>query len=428
MGVTTHSEMKPPDVKNDLAVSLLTGGSDPPYVFGLTMSLLSKGTTLDLIGSDELDLVEFKHRPGLNFLNLRGSQRPDASFLRKCSRVVTYYARLIRYAVTAEPAIFHILWNNKFEFFDRTLLMLGYKLLSRKIILTAHNVNAAKRDCKDTLINRLTLRIQYRLADHIFVHTQGMKRELVEDFGVRGSRVTIIPFGINNSVPKSSLTPTEAKQRLGILEGERTILFFGRIAPYKGLEYLIAAFRETLSRHNEYRLIIAGRVDQCEAYWRAIQESLHHEVQKKRVVLRAEFVPDDETEVYFKAADVLVLPYKDIFQSGVLFLGQSFGLPVIAADVGSLRDDIIEGKTGFLFRPQDPIDLGQTIERYFASDLYTELDRRRRDIYEHATERHSWDVVARLTMTVYADLLQVPGAAPVDPETLGTRLDIKGPS
>jgi len=409
--------MKAPNMKHDLAVSLLTGGSDLPYVFGLTTALLAKGTTLDLVGSDELDLAEFKHRPGLTFLNLRGSQLPEASVIRKCLRVVAYYARLFRYSVKAEPAIFHILWNNKFEFFDRTVLMLGYKLLRRKIILTAHNVNAAKRDCKDTVINRLTLRIQYRLADHIFVHTQRMKRELIEDFGVLGNRVTIIPFGINNSVPKSSLTPREAKQHLGILEGERTILFFGRIAPYKGLEYLIAAFREVLRRRDGYRLIIAGRVDQCEAYWSAIQESLDYELQKKRVVLRAEFVPDRETEVYFKAADVLVLPYTNIFQSGVLFLGQSFGLPVIAADVGSLRDDIVEGKTGFIFRSKDPVDLGQTIEQYFASDLYTELDRRRLDICEHATKRHSWDVVAQLTTTVYADLLQMPRPAPLNAET-----------
>ncbi len=96
-----------------------------------------------------------------------------------------YYAKLIRYAATAKPRIFHILWNNKFELFDRTLLMLYYKLLGKKIVFTVHNVNAGRRDSKDTRLNRLTLRIQYRLADHIFVHTEKMKRELIEEFGVQ---------------------------------------------------------------------------------------------------------------------------------------------------------------------------------------------------------------------------------------------------
>ena len=74
-------------------------------------------------------------------------------------------------------------------------------------------------------------------------------------------------------------------------------------------------------------------------------------------MLRAEYIPDDETELYFKAADVLVLPYRHIYQSGVLFLGYSFGLPVLAADVGALKEEIVEGKTGFVFKPEDSVDL-----------------------------------------------------------------------
>ena len=89
----------------------------------------------------------------------------------KAVRLSTYYLRLLKYAVVAKPRIFHILWNNKFELFDRTLLMLYYRLLGRRVVLTAHNVNAAKRDGRDSLLNRLTLWVQYRLSDHIFVHT-----------------------------------------------------------------------------------------------------------------------------------------------------------------------------------------------------------------------------------------------------------------
>ena len=131
-------------------------------------------------------------------------------------------------------------------------------------------------------------------------------------------------------------------------------------------------------------------------------------MQRGRVLLRADFIPDDETEVYFKAADVLVLPYRHIYQSGVLFLGHSFGLPVLAADVGSLKDEIVEGKTGFVFRPEDPADLAKAIERYFASDLYADLNNRRQEIRDYATERHSWDVVGQMTMNVYAGLLRMP--------------------
>jgi D-inositol-3-phosphate glycosyltransferase len=394
----------------EIEVALLTGGSDKPYVFGLTKSLMSKGTALDLIGSDELDCAEFHGNTGVNFLNLRGSQRP-ASCLRKIFRVSMYYAKLIRYAATANPSVFHILWNNKFEYFDRTLLMLYYRLLGKKIVLTAHNVNANKRDSNDTRLNRLTLRVQYRLADHIFVHTEKMKGELRQEFGVRDARITVIPFGINNAVPNTDLTPGDAKQRLLIRESEKTILFFGRITPYKGLEYLISAFRQLLVRAEDYRLIVAGRPDNCEQYWGAIRETMREDVLNARILLRANFIPDEQTEVYFKAADVLVLPYKDIYQSGVLFLAHSFGLPVIASDVGSLKDDIVEGRTGFMFRPEDSGDLAKAIEQYFASNLYANLSSRRQEVRDHAALRHSWDVVCQKTLSVYADLLRISSPA-----------------
>src|ERR1019366_1646214 len=292
------SNLTIPGKPHEIAVALLTGGSDKPYVFGLTKALTSKGAGLDLIGSDELDFPEFRSNPGVNHLNLRGSQREDVSTLRKIFRISMYYAKLIQYAATAKPKVFHILWNTKFELFDRTLLMLYYRLLGKKIVFTAHNVNAGKRDGNDTLLNRLTLRMQYRLSHHIFVHTEKMKVELIEEFGVSGARVTVIPFGINNAVPNTSLTPAEAKQRLGIVEDEKTLLSFGRITPYKGFEYLIAAFRQLLARGQNYRLIIAGRVDRCEKYWAAIWENLREEVRKGQILLKDEFISDDETEVY----------------------------------------------------------------------------------------------------------------------------------
>ena len=394
----------------EIAVSVLTGGSDRPYVFGLTTTLISKHVFVDLIGSDELVFPEFRSMPGVNFLNLRGSSERNVSFGRKVLRVAMYYLKLIGYSATAKPKLFHILWNNKFEFFDRTLLMLYYRLLGKRIVLTVHNVNADKRDRKDTRLNRLTLRTQYWLADHIFVHTEKMKGELLEDFGQDSGRVTVIPFGINNAVPNTALTTDEAKQRLGLRKDEKVLLFFGRITPYKGLEYLIAAFQQIVASDENYRLIIAGRPDNCEKYWSALREEIQEDVRAGQVVLNADFIPDEETEVYFKAADAVILPYRQIYQSGVLFLGHSFGLPVLAADVGSLKDDIVEGKTGYTFRPEDPVDLARAIQEYFASDLYEDLNSRRQKIQDYANERHSWEVVGQMTTSVYASLLRIPSS------------------
>jgi D-inositol-3-phosphate glycosyltransferase len=386
-------------------IALLTGGGDKPYALGLTTALTSAGVIVDFIGSDDHVVRELLANPRVNFFNLRGGQRPQVSRVTKVLRVLNYYFRLICYAAKAKPAIFHILWNNKIEIFDRTLLMLYYKFLGKRLVFTAHNVDKSKRDGGQSFLNRFSLRWQYRLSDHIFVHTEKMKSELVTEFGVAKEKVSVIPFGINNTVPNTSLSAADAKQQLGINKDEKTLLFFGNIAPYKGLEYLVAAFTELSKAGFNYRLIIAGSVKNCQTYWRAVEQSIILSGVGERIIRKIEYVPDEDTEIYFKAADVLVLPYTYVFQSGVLFLGYSFGLPAIAADVGTLKEEIIEGRTGFVFKPQDSSDLAKTIWRYFTSELFSGLDSRRPTIKAYANERNSWNKVANITTSVYANFL-----------------------
>jgi len=399
---------------SDIEVGLLTGGGDKPYAFGLATALVSKGVSLDFIGSDEIDSPELHRDPRLRFLNLRGSQQSNASLPAKVWRILSYYGRLVRYAAVTNAPIFHILWNNKFQMFDRTLLMLYYRVQGKKIAFTVHNVNAAKRDSHDSSLNRLTLKIQYRLADHLFVHTEAMKKELLVDFGVRESSVTVIPLGVNNSVPDTDLTPRAAKRRLGLQDGDRAILFFGHIGPYKGLDYLVTAFQRLAATHPDYRLLIVGKPKKgSEQYWEDIQRAIEAGPGRDQVIQRIEFVPDEDTELYFKAADVLALPYTEIFQSGVLILGYTFGVPVIAADVGSLKEDIAQGQTGFMCRPRDPVDLAGAIEAYFNHDVFKELESRRQAIRDYGRERFSWEVVTARTLQVYRSLTTcAPSSSP----------------
>jgi D-inositol-3-phosphate glycosyltransferase len=401
-------------------IALLTGGGDKPYALGMAAALTSAGVSLDFIGSDDLSVPELLNNPHVKFLNLRGDQQTDTSLPAKALRVLRYYAKLIAYAATAKPKLFHVLWHNKFQFFDRTLLMLYYKLLGKTIVVTAHNVNAGKRDLNDSWLNRSSLKAQYHLTDHIFVHTRRMKSELGVDFRIPDDKVSVIPFGINNTVPNTDLSSAEAKKQLGISRSHKAILFFGNIAPYKGLEYLVAAFGELLKKDRTYRLLIVGSPKGSRDYWNHIRQTIASSCIDDHVIERIEYVPDETTELYFKAADVLILPYASVFQSqsGVLFLGYSFGLPAVAADVGTLKEDIIDGETGFVFNPRNSSDLARKIEEYFRSDLLRNLESRRAKIKEYANERYSWDKVAKITTRVYANLLS-------NAEVVGQRSEIR---
>ena len=386
-------------------VALLTVAGDKPYALGIAEALTSVRISVDFIASDDLNVPELLGNSRIQFRNLRGDQRPGASPIAKALRVLKYYARLIIYVATPRPKLFHILWNNKFRLFDCTLLMLYYKLLGKRVVFTAHNVNAGKRDENDSWLNRMSLNVQYRLSDHIFVHTDGMKSEMAFEFRIPDSKISVIPFGINNTVPNTLLSHSQAKGQLGISKDDKVLLFFGNIAPYKGLEYLVAAFDELLKQDSNYRLLIVGSPKGPATYWNQIRRGIETSGIADRVIEKIEYVPDEETEVYFKASDVLILPYTHVFQSGVLFLGYNFGLPAIAADVGSLKEEIIEGQTGFVFKPRDSSDLAKTIRRYFTSQLFSGLDSRRPQIKEHANERNSWNKVAAITAKVYSKLL-----------------------
>ena len=403
----TAAGVKPLLPEPTIDVALMTGGIDRPYAFGLAMALISKGVRLDVIGSDAVDSPEMHSTANLQFLNLQGEKRENVSVTKKVSRLLNYYRRLIAYASSCKPAVFHILWNNKLQHFDRTLLTMYYKLKGKKVVFTAHNVNAGKRDNNDSWLNRLTLKIQYHLLDHIFVHTEKMKAELLEDFGVRPEAVTVMRHPVNSVFPDTELTPAEAKKKLGLKPTDKAILFFGAIRPYKGLEYLVDAFHRLAAKSPEYRLIIAAEPKKgSEKYLQDILEQIQRGGHSEKIMQRLEFIPDAETELYYKAADLLALPYKEIFQSGVLFVGYNFGLPVVAADVGSFRDDILEGKTGVLCKPNDPEDLARAIATYFASDLFQNLQHRRQGIREFAHTEYSWDAAAEKICKVYADLLR----------------------
>ena len=386
-------------------ISVLTAGRDRPYALGLAAALTAAGVPFDFVGSNEVDSPELHTSPQVRFLNLRGDQSKEAGLVSKVVRVLTYYFRLLRYATTAEPKVFHILWNNKFELFDRTLLMLFYKMLGKKIVFTAHNVNAGARDANDSWLNRATLKFQYQRCDHVFLHTEKMKAELVAGYDFPASKASVIPFGINSTVPNTTLTKAEARRRLGIGQGEKVLLFFGNIAPYKGVEFLVEAFIEVARHDLGCRLIIAGRPKGSEEYWAGVLAKINASPVRDQVLLKIEFVPDAETEIYFKAADALVLPYTHVFQSGVLFLGYNFGLPVLAADVGSLKEDILEGQTGCVFPPGDSAALARTIQTFFAGELFKNLDARRKAIQTYANDRYSWTKVAAITTKVYAELM-----------------------
>jgi glycosyltransferase involved in cell wall biosynthesis len=114
----------------------------------------------------------------------------------------------------------------------------------------------------------------------------------------------------------------------------------------------------------------------------------------------------DEVESYCAAADCLVLPYRRIYQTGVIFLAYRFGLPIIATDIGSFREDVIDGATGFICKPNNAEDMAEKLTMFFSSTLFRRREQTRKHIMEFAERKYSWSDIGRQTYEVYKRILK----------------------
>ena len=171
------------------------------------------------------------------------------------------------------------------------------------------------------------------------------------------------------------------------LEGE-VALFFGYVRHYKGLDTLLAAWKHVRASRPSATLVVAGEFYEKPGPY----EALAREAGNVRLVNR--YVPDEEVEALFRAADVTVLPYRSATQSGVTHVAYALGIPVIATRVGGITETVHEGETGLTCPPEDPGALAETIVRFFSGGL---AERMRAPIAA-LRAAHSWEALAGSTV------------------------------
>lgn len=155
-------------------------------------------------------------------------------------------------------------------------------------------------------------------------------------------------------------TRATALARLGLDADYEYLLFFGLIRDYKGLDLLLEAFGDARFQDRKLRLLVAGEFYTDRAPYDALIEK--HRL-TERVILRAEFIPDDQVADYFNAADLVVQPYKTATQSGVTQIAYHFEKPMIVTNVGGLPEMCPDGRVGYVVEP-DPKEIADAILRY----------------------------------------------------------------
>lgn len=384
-----------------MRVTILNAGEQTDYLYGL-VSALARIALLQIEVIDSSSSVGLIDAiPGVKLFNYRGDNVSPQSFLAKVFRISRYYLQLFAYSVGTKSRIFHIQWDNSLFLFDRTVLILFYKLLGKKLIYTAHNIDKAERDGHTSIVNRFSLRAVYRSVDIIIVHTQKMKDEIVEQFRIQPEKINVIPHGLNVRIPRTDLTKSEARAQLQIPERSKVVLFFGFIDRYKGVETAIDAVSRLSETDPSILLLIAGSPKRKSMYVSELQSRAESLIRVNQIRFDLRYIPVDEVERYFAASDCIVLPYRRIFQSGVIFLAYRFGVPLVATDVGSLGEDVVRGETGYICKADDAVDMADTLRQFFESELYRNERATRNRIIEYAEKKYSWDDIARRTAQLY---------------------------
>ena len=266
-----------------------------------------------------------------------------------------------------------------------------------RIVVTAHDVipfNAG-------LHTRALYQQLYASADALIVHAEQNRVELLDQFHLDPARVTVIPHG--HYLPYTGdrlLSQGEARAGLGLAAGTPVLLFFGQIKRVKGLDTLLQAMPEVIAAHPDAKLLIAGQVwkDSWDRYQSLIDELGLGAHTRARIA----YIPDEEVEAYYRAADVVVLPYRRIYQSGVLLMAWSFGRPVVASDVGGLGESVRDHETGLLVPPGEPRALAGAINELLADRALSEaMGAAGRRMVE---QEFAWDRIAQRTAALYASL------------------------
>ena len=239
-------------------------------------------------------------------------------------------------------------WQPFFGLLVGTLARL-FRKAGFKSIIECHNVIPHEGSPFDKLL----VKFAFSAADHFITHSAKERENLLAILPGKHVAVSALPSLEEFSSPVTNHT------------GGNTILFFGKVRKYKGLDVLLAAMPKVLKTVEVNLLIVGEFYDSIERYERMISE---HRIDSY-VHLDNRYVPNEEVPRIFGQADVLVLPYLTATQSAVARIALSNGLPVIASRTGGLSEAIEENVTGLFFPSGDPDSLAAQIVNYFTNNL-----------------------------------------------------------
>lgn len=340
-------------------------------------SLISEGHDVSvLLGKYVYDKEMYIHSTNVRIMTLP-IKKSYLNILLNLINPLTYFS-ILQKIKTENPDVIHLMLD------DAISGVVFYLLRTKKVKLIWTEHDPILHSGESYLIKYyfyISKRLLRTSSLHIIVHGERLKQILI-DQGVPQNKIGVVPHGEFSYYTQWSEDVTEE---------ENTVLFFGRIQEYKGLEYLIRSVPIVKMNIPTIKVLIAGEGDipQCD-------EILEHAVNFE---IHNHYIPDHEVAHFFQRAKAIILPYIDGTQTGIIPVAYSFKKPVIVTDVGSIAEVVEDSITGIIVPPKDSESIAQAIIKILQNNT---LKKSMGECgYIKMKNELSWDIIAKKTIDIY---------------------------
>ncbi len=355
------------------------------------------------------------------FYTSKDEKVPDIQQARQVWSPILYPFQVLKEVVKDQPDIVHI--QHEFNMFGPfytilffPILLFLLKMTQTKTIVTIHAVvplslidrqfiedlGGVKMRIPSILIKMIFVLIYKPMfASALVVHDECFRSDLISSYKVNKEKVYVIPHGVEHStieVDKAAIGKWPKE-----FANKEVVLYFGYIAPRKGLEYLLDAYAQIADRYPNHVLVIAGKIlPYHSSYLHQIVEQIGRLGLSRYIVITG-YVTDEEIHILYELAKFIILPYTySIASSGALAFSFQHQKPIIATNIGAFREELEDGKTALLCPPRNSETLEKALIKMMEDpSLREEFSR---NLGEKIPER-SWQNVGKKTYDLYEALL-----------------------
>ncbi len=363
------------------------------YDFGLCKAVADEGTELSFYTCDETDLdtkFSFPFRTVKPFKKIYGKEN-------KLIRGFRYAIGAWNTARDAAKSGAEVVHFHVYHFAAREYL--NFFLFRRKkfkVVATIHDIESFDKYGQEIDQGKY---IKFRRAiDQIIVHSDYAKTSLKKyfpDFPERN--IHIVPHGDSDFLYNTPIAKEEARKKLGLPADQKLVLFFGQIKKVKGLDVLLRAHAIVRDKMPGVKLLVVGKP------WKVEQDEFDAIVKEKNLekdcILNYAYVPNEIIPYYFAAADIVTLPYREIYSSGVMIRSLDYSAAIISSDLDTFKKIIVEGENGVMFRNEDEKDLAEKIMMLLQDE--EKMKRLRLNAKKTADEKFSWKMIGGRVNEIY---------------------------